>query len=142
MRLAFPEDSGVTFALPWRNSRKQFRPATDDFKDFPAVFSANGRSVVEVFADFGAPFASAAPELRDQKVRLEVKLGHEKKWRSVLLFTLRLSRVSDPGIYIAYSNDPDLVSPEDLKEAGRALKTLADDMRPDTVSAEGGGDQP
>ncbi|MBO4269847.1 hypothetical protein [Microbispora triticiradicis] len=77
MRLAFPEDPGVTFALPWRNSRKQFRPATDDFKDFPAVFSVTGRAVVEVFADFGAPFASAAPELRDQKVRLEVKLGHK-----------------------------------------------------------------
>ncbi|WP_424528976.1 hypothetical protein ACOZ38_04700 [Sphaerisporangium viridialbum] len=95
----------------------QVRPDTGDFKDLPAVFSVYGRSVVEVFPDFGAPFAGASPELRDQTVRLEVKFGHKKKWKTVLKFKLRLSRVTDPHVYIAYSNDPDLVSPEDIKSA-------------------------
>ena len=91
MRLSFPKESRSDLPLPWRARRSHIKPGgKDDSHEFPAVFSIPGRTAHQMFIEFGGPFPGVIPTARDYQALIEVKLGHRKKWKRLLRFTISL----------------------------------------------------
>jgi hypothetical protein len=137
LRLRFPDESSAA-PLPWVATRAQIKPGSDDDHAFPAVFSVAGRTAFQSFQEFGAPSPGFRLGAKDYRVHLEAKLGHRKKWRCILDFTLRAWRISDPGHFITYDNTPGSVSDEDLRETQLGLdfaQILPKQGNPDSGSA-------
>jgi hypothetical protein len=124
LRLTFPEESGWTFPLPWCATRSQIKPAPDDGHAFPAVFSIAGRTAEQLFIEFGVSFSNITPLARDYQVRIEGKVGHRRKWRQLITFTLRGAHITDPGNYITYSNSPSGLTEEVIRRSEAALENL------------------
>ncbi|MFD5010121.1 hypothetical protein [Streptomyces chartreusis] len=122
--LRFPDESAALLPLPWTALRARINPGKDDGFALPAAFAVEGRSAERVFVEFGGPFPGFNPDW-DCTVSIEVKLGHRKGATPLLSFTLRASRITQPG-YIAYSNAPTEITDGDLRKANAALKDLLD----------------
>ena len=113
-RLRFLDERGST-PLAWVTTRLGVGPREDDWT-FPAVFPVAGRTAYQIFVEFGVRPTLAieigAPQLefllnaKDYQVRLEAKLGHRKKWRHILIFTLHAASIADPENYVTYENAP------------------------------------
>lgn len=102
MRLDFPRDPTVG-RFEWLVTRSQVDPNYAEKPQLPAVFYVDGRSAIQVFAEFGGPFAE--DDLgREFTVRLECKLGHRRNWVSVMDFEWRAANVKHPKQFIPYSN--------------------------------------
>ncbi|MEO3857809.1 hypothetical protein ABGB08_23095 [Acrocarpospora sp. B8E8] len=136
LRMRFLDEPGTVLPLPWRNTRSRFDPGKGDYKDLPAVFAVEGRKALELIADFGTPFGEFAFEPKEQRVEIEAKLGHHDGWMPLLTFTLHLENVTDPGIYLAYSNDPGQLAPSDQERADRLFRSLAEELKPEAASGE------
>lgn len=121
LRLVFPHEPHSVLPLPWRASRSEIKPHSDDGHALPAVFAVQGRSCREAFVEFGAPMPGFHMEQRDYVVRVEAHLGHKRNWRPLLTFTVRGDRITSPGQFIAYSNEPFKVS----KDAKRKMDALS-----------------
>jgi hypothetical protein len=120
LRIKFRDESGSA-PLPWVASRSHIRPESDDGHAFPAVFSVAGRTAYQTFQEFGASSFGFTLDAKDYRLRLEAKLGHKKKWRRILNFTLRAWRISDPDQFITYDNTPGVVSKDKQRETKIAL---------------------
>jgi hypothetical protein len=125
IRLTFPKESHATPPLPWRTTRSQIMPAPDDRHALPAVFSVPGRTAQQVFIEFGGPFPGVIPKARDYQALIEVKLGHQRKWKQLIGLTIRAAHVTSIDHYIAYSNAPHDLTPEVIAEAEASLKKFA-----------------
>lgn len=122
LRLRFLHESCAAAApLPWVATRARIKPENDDGHAFPAVFAVAGRTAYQTFQEFGAPSLGFILCAKDYRVRLEVKLGHRKKWRHILEFTLRAERIGDPEHFITYENNSDGISEDQRREAQIAL---------------------
>jgi hypothetical protein len=129
MRLSFPKESRSDLPLPWRATRSQIKPGgKDDSHEFPAVFSIPGRTALQMFIEFGGPFPGVIPMARDYQALIEVKLGHRKKWKRLLLFTIRAAHITGIEKYITYSNAPHDLTPEVIAEAQASLESLRKDI--------------
>lgn len=122
LRLRFLQKSSPAApALPWIATRSHIKPEKDDGHAFPAVFAVAGRTAYQTFQEFGAPSLGFILCAEDYRVRLEAKLGHRKKWRRILEFTFRAERISDPGRFITYENNPNGISKDQRQETQIAL---------------------
>jgi hypothetical protein len=101
LRLCFPKEPGSE-PLPWVGWRTQIKPDNPESHDFPAVFSVPGRTARQIFVEFGAPSLGFTLESRDYPARIEVILGHKKKWKRLLRFTFQAGQISTPDNYITY----------------------------------------
>ena len=108
MKLLFPKQPVVP-ALAWLNTRSQLKPAPDDGHQFPAVFSVPGRQAQQYFIEFGIDAKNPLPGIdlaaHEHKVRVDVLLGHKRRWTRLVTFALRAQDVDTPGAYLTYSND-------------------------------------
>jgi hypothetical protein len=120
LRLRFLDESRSA-PLPWVASRAHIKPGDRDDHAFPAVFSVAGRTTDQTFQEFGAPSLGFILGAKDYRVRLEAKLGHRKKWRRILDFTLRAWRIGDPDHFITYENTPDIISEDERREVQLGL---------------------
>jgi hypothetical protein len=125
MRLTFPKEPHPTAPLLWRNTRSQIMPKPDDGHALPAVFSIPGRTAQQMFIEFGGPFPGVIPKARDYRAVVEVKLGHRKEWKELIMFTIRAAHVTSIDHYIAYSNAPHDLTPEIIAEAEASLEKFA-----------------
>ncbi|MER5521578.1 hypothetical protein [Streptomyces sp. NPDC002763] len=114
-------------------SRLQLGP--EDEPKLPAGFAVAGGEAKQLFIEFEAPFSGFVPEPRDYKVQLQVRVGHRKGWRSLLMFTLRAANIIDPDRYTVYSNAPLELTKEDRQKADAALLELLDEQ--EDLSAPG-----
>jgi hypothetical protein len=78
-----------------------------------------------MFIEFGRVFPGVLPSARDYQVRIEVKLGHRRKWRHLLTFPLRAAHITSPDHYITYSNSAHDLTEEVIAEAEAALEEFA-----------------
>ena len=125
MRLSFPSESPPDLLLPWRSTRSQIKPEKGDGHAFPAVFSIPGRTAQQMFVEFGGSFPGAIPKVRPYRALIEVKLGHRKKWKRLLQFTIRAEHITEITAYITYSNSPYDITPEDIAKAHASREDLA-----------------
>jgi hypothetical protein len=125
MRLTFPKEPHATASLPWRNTRSQIMPGSDDRGTLPAVFSIPGRTAQQMFIEFGGPFPGVIPKARDYQAVIEVKLGHRRKWKKLISFTIRAAHITSIDHYIAYSNALHDLTPEIIAEAEASLENFA-----------------
>jgi hypothetical protein len=124
MRLSFPKEPN-SMPMYWTTTRTRIMPTAEDAPDFPAVFSVPVRSAPQMFIEFGVVFPGVFPKARDYQVRIEVKLGHRRKWRHLLTFPLQAAHITSPDRYITYSNSPHDLSSEVVAEAEAAMEAFA-----------------
>lgn len=129
LRLAFPHEPDSVIPLPWRTTRDRIDPRDDDKPRLPAVFAVAGRSAERHFIEFGCPFPGFALEPRDYSARIEVELGHRKGWQPLLNLPIRAGHITTPDRYLAYSNSPNDVTPEDRQKAAAALQSVLDKVQ-------------
>jgi hypothetical protein len=129
LRLRFLDEPG-SLPLGWVATRSQIKPASNDGHAFPAIFPIGGGEPYQIFAEFGAPSLGFTLEARDYSVRIEIKLGHNEQWESLLTFTLRAGHIAHPDIFITYSNVPEDLSEDQRHEAEAALKQLGQQLAP------------
>lgn len=113
MRLMFLKQPNIQ-PLPWRTSRSQLKPDTDDGLQLPAVFSVPGRQAQQHFLEFGIDAKNPLPGIdlaaREYQLRVEVLLGHKRRLKRLVSFPLQAKQFKTPGPnmaspYVAYSND-------------------------------------
>ena len=105
------------------------------------MFSVPGRTAQQMFIEFGAPFPGIVPQARDYTARIEVKLGHRRKWRRLLTFTLRAGQIINPGSYITYSNSPVDTSKETQAKAQAAFDDLLRRLERQRAESEPGSQE-
>lgn len=124
LMLSFPDEPASHLPLLWKSSPSRLQPGPDEEPKLPAGFVVAGREAQQLFIEFEAPFSGLVPEARDYKVRIQVRVGHRKGWRSLLTFTLRTTNISYPDRYTVYNNVPVELTKEDQKKADAALLEL------------------
>lgn len=124
LQLTFLNEPGTILPLPWRTTRSQLKPSTDDGHQFPAVFAVPGRQAQQHFVEFGGPFPGIEMEPRDYSLSIQARLGDKDGWRQLLTFTLRAAHITEPGPNITYSNSPFDLTQETLERSHRALSQL------------------
>jgi hypothetical protein len=77
-----------------------------------------------MFIEFSTPFPNFVPENVEHAAAIECKLGHKRKWSNLLSFKLQLGNMTNPIVYIAYSNEPGEIKEQDRLKAATALETL------------------
>ncbi|GGR52566.1 hypothetical protein [Streptomyces aurantiogriseus] len=95
-RLSFPDEPASHLPLLWTSSPSRLQPGPDEESELPAGFVVAGREAQQRFIEFEAPFSGLIPEARDYKVRIQVRVGHRKGWRTLLTFTLRTTNIIHP----------------------------------------------
>ncbi|GIH25133.1 hypothetical protein Aph01nite_34430 [Acrocarpospora phusangensis] len=73
--------------------------------------------------DFGSPNSGFKFQPREYTVEIEAKLGHFDHWTPLVRFALHLENAIHPGSYIAYSNNPDQVTPEEQARADQLIRS-------------------
>ncbi|MCA1603002.1 MAG: hypothetical protein LC776_15665 [Acidobacteria bacterium] len=136
LRLRFPGELASAQPLLWIVSWPQIKPDKDDQYSFRAVFSVAGRTVHQMFPEFGASSLGFTLEARDYPAVIEAKLGHKKEWRPLLKFTFRASHIVDPAHYITYDNTPGSLSNEQQEKAVAALGRFAQELALDARRAD------
>ncbi len=126
--LNFPDEPTSHLPLLWTSSPSRLQPGPDEESKLPAGFVVAGRAAQQLFIEFEAPFSGFVPEARDYKVRINVKVGHRKGWRSLLTFTLRTTNIIYPDRYTVYANAPIELTKEDKKKADAALVELLEEQ--------------
>lgn len=124
LRLTIFDTTEGTVKLPWSTTRDRIRPEKGDDPRLPSVFVVNGRSAVQIFTEFSIPFPDFIPDHREHQVVIECKLGHKRHWVKLLAFPLQLGNITRPAAYIAYSNEPGEISPQDRTTAAAELEKL------------------
>ncbi|MFF4347040.1 hypothetical protein [Streptomyces sp. NPDC001530] len=124
LRLTFPDEPASHLPLLWTASPSRLQPGPDEEPELPAGFIVAGREAQRLFIEFEAPFPGFVPEARDYKVRIQVRVGHRKGWRSLLTFTLRTTNIIHPDRYTVCHNAPLELTKEDEKKADAALLEL------------------
>ncbi|MER5185543.1 hypothetical protein ABT009_46025 [Streptomyces sp. NPDC002896] len=124
LRLAFPDEPASHLPLLWTASPSRLQPGPDEEPELPAGFIVAGREAQQCFIEFEAPFSGLVPEARDYKLRIQVRVGHRKGWRSLLTFTLRTTNIIHPDQYTVCKNAPIELTKEDCKKADAALLEL------------------
>ncbi|MEU0397497.1 hypothetical protein ABZ208_32935 [Streptomyces sp. NPDC006208] len=124
LMLSFPDEPASHLPLLWKSSPSRLQPGPDEEPKLPAGFVVAGREAQQLFIEFEAPFSGLVPEARDYKVRIQVRVGHRKGWRSLLTFTLRTTNIIHPDRYTVYNNVPVELTKEDQKKADAALQEL------------------
>ncbi|MGW1887798.1 hypothetical protein [Streptomyces sp. NPDC001970] len=124
LMLSFPDEPTSHLPLLWTSSPSRLQPGPDEEPKLPAGFVVAGREAQQLFIEFEAPFSGFVPEARDYKVRIQVRVGHRKGWRSLLTFTLRTTNIIHPDRYTVYNNAPLELTKEDQKKADAALLEL------------------
>jgi hypothetical protein len=81
-----------------------------------------------MFIELGRAFPGVSPRARDYQVRIEVKLGHHRKWRHLVTFPLRAAHITSPDRYITYSNSAHDLTEEVVAEAKAAMEEFARKM--------------
>ncbi|WNO76905.1 hypothetical protein [Streptomyces sp. AM8-1-1] len=127
LMLSFPDEPVSHLPLLWKASPSRLQPGPDEESKLPAVFVVPGREAQQFFIEFEAPFSGLIPEARDYKVRIQVRVGHRKGWRSLLTFTLRTTNITYPDRYTVYNNVPVELTKEDRKKADNALWELLEE---------------
>lgn len=84
----------------------------------------SGRSAIQAFIEFSTPFPNFVPEHREYQATIECKLGHKKDWSNLLTFPIQLGNITNPGTYIAYSNEPGGITEQDRFKAATILEQL------------------
>ncbi|MBX7553268.1 hypothetical protein ACIQB5_31385 [Streptomyces sp. NPDC088560] len=124
--LTFPDEPASHLPLLWVSSPSRLQPGPDEEAKLPAGFVVGGREAQQLFLEFEAPFSGFAPEARDYKAQIQMRVGHRKGWRPLLTFTLRAANIIDPDRYTVYNNAPIELTKEDQKRADAALLELLD----------------
>lgn len=124
LMLSFPDEPGSHLPFLWTSSPSRLQPEPDEEPRHPAGFVVAGREAQQLFIEFEAPFSGFVPEARDYTVRIQVRVGHRKGWRSLLTFTLRTTNIIHPDRYAVYNNAPLELTKEDQKKADAALLEL------------------
>ncbi|MCX4515318.1 hypothetical protein OHA27_34370 [Streptomyces sp. NBC_01619] len=124
LRLTFPDEPASHLPLLWMSSPSRLQPGPDEEPELPAGFIVAGREAQRLFIEFEAPFSGLVPEARDYKVRIQVRVGHRKGWRSLLTFTLRTTNIIHPDRYTICNNAPLELTREDCRKADAALLEL------------------
>ncbi|AYN37786.1 hypothetical protein D9753_01030 [Streptomyces dangxiongensis] len=124
--LTFPHEPASHLPLLWVSSPSRLQPGPDGEAKLPAGFVVAGREARQLFIEFEAPFSGFLPEARDYKAQIQVRVGHRKGWRPLLMFTLRAANILDPDRYTVYNNTPLELTKEDQKRADAALLELLD----------------
>lgn len=114
--------AGTEVVAASKTFRKSVSPEQDDFLDFPHPYVVTGRSVVITFVEFAVEPAVMATGQRADVTVEALFDGHG--WKRVGAFELRTDTVTDPGVYISYSNDPAHWRPEQLDRAEVALAAV------------------
>ncbi|MFD3480573.1 hypothetical protein [Streptomyces sp. NPDC058695] len=136
LRLSFPDEPASHLPLLWTSSASRLQPGPDEESELPTGFVVAGREARKLFIEFEAPFSGVVPEARDYKVRIQVRVGHRKGWRSLLTFTLRTTNIVHPDQYTVYHNAPLELTKEDQEKADAALLELLEGQEND-ASAKG-----
>jgi hypothetical protein len=139
LRMRFPKETGVS-VFGWRTMRSEIEPHAGEETYLPAGFSVPGRTAEQVFVELDGRFPNAAPEPRIYAAAIEAKLGHRKRWQSLVSFNLHIDHLTEPSKYVAYSNVPAVVSEEEKQEAKSKLQALT--QLPDDSDRPGTGVEP
>ncbi|MFI6490850.1 hypothetical protein [Streptomyces sp. NPDC050564] len=131
--LTFSDEPASHLPLLWVSSPSRLQPGPDEEAKLPAGFVVFGREAQQVFIEFAAPFSGFMPEARDFKVQLQARVGHRKRWRRLLTFTLRAANITDPDRYTVYNNAPIELTKEDQKRADAALLELLEEQGDDSA---------
>ncbi|WP_426570232.1 hypothetical protein [Streptomyces canus] len=123
-RLSFPDEPASHLPLLWTSSPSRLQPGPGEEPELPAGFVVAGREAQQRFIEFEAPFSGLVPEARDYKVRIQVRVGHCRGWRSLLTFTLRTTNIIHPDQYAVCNNAPLELTKEDERKADAALLEL------------------
>lgn len=134
--LRFPDEPKSILPLPWRATYLKLRPDGDHGKKLPTVFVVPGRSAEPHFIEFGGPFPGFALEARDYRVQIWAKLGHRKRPKHLLNFTIRTSQMKSPELYQDYQNSLPDQTKEDKSKSDNALLRLLTLLQRDQVSKE------
>ncbi|MFE5028645.1 hypothetical protein ACFRAO_36470 [Streptomyces sp. NPDC056656] len=121
LMLTFPDEPASHLPLLWTSSPSRLQPGPDEEQELPAGFVVAGRQAQQLFIEFEAPFSGLVPEARDYKVRIQVRVGHRRGWRSLLTFTLRTTNIIYPDRYAVYINAPLELTKEGQEKADAAL---------------------
>ncbi|MEV6654507.1 hypothetical protein [Streptomyces sp. NPDC051219] len=124
LRLTFPDEPASHLPLLWTSSPSRLQPGPDEEPELPTGFVVAGRQAQQLFIEFEAPFSGLVPKARDYKVRIQVRVGHRKGWRSLLTFTLRTNNIIHPDRYTVCNNAPLELTKEDRRKADAALLEL------------------
>ncbi|MER7739873.1 hypothetical protein ABTX34_16425 [Streptomyces sp. NPDC096538] len=124
LRLTLSTSSQGKATLPWSTTRDRIRPEPNDDPRLPSVFVVSGRSAIQAFIEFSTPFPNFVPEHREYQATIECKLGHKKDWSNLLTFPIQLGNITNPGTYIAYSNEPGGITEQDRFKAATILEQL------------------
>ncbi|MEV6654520.1 hypothetical protein [Streptomyces sp. NPDC051219] len=124
LRLTFPEEAASHLPLLWTSSSSCLLPGPDEEPELPTGFVVAGRQAQQLFIEFEAPFSGLVPKAGDYKVRIQVRVGHRKGWRSLLTFTLRTNNIIHPDRYTVCNNAPLELTKEDRRKADAALLEL------------------
>jgi hypothetical protein len=122
IRLSLPREPHSTLPLRWRTTRSQIMPKDSDAPELAAVFSVPGRTAQQMFIEFGGTFPGLVPEARDYQALIEIKLGHRKKWKHIIQFSLRAGHITSIDHYITYRNAAYDLTPGLIAEAEASLK--------------------
>ncbi|MGW2557648.1 hypothetical protein ACWCXB_00095 [Streptomyces sp. NPDC001514] len=140
LRVTFPDEPASHLPLLWTASRSRLQPGPDEEQpELPTGFVVAGREAQQLFIEFEAPFSGLVPDARwarDYKVRIQVRVGHRKGWRSLLTFTLRTTNIVHPDRYTVCNNALLELTKEDEKKADAALLELLEGQEKG-ASAEG-----
>jgi hypothetical protein len=104
LRLRFVEASADARPVPWQNTRDKLPPDQTE-KSLAASFAVPGRTACQLFLEFSQDDPDYVPPAATVSVRLEARLGHSKKWKTLMIFPMRLDQVKDPKAYLAWGND-------------------------------------
>lgn len=124
LKLEFCSDGDLFPPLPWWTTRSRLKPAPDDGHTLPAVFSIEGRKTAQLFIEFGISNEAIKLDAKAYPVTVFAKLGHRKRWRKLVTFTLNASHITEPEEYIAYSNNPNMVSDSNKAKARARFEAL------------------
>jgi hypothetical protein len=134
--LRFPDEPKSVIPLSWRATYSELKPHKEDGEKVPAIFAVPGRSAEQHFIEFGGLFPGFVLAANDCRVEITTKLGHRKKWKPLLSFTLRASRISFPDEYIVYRNLLYDQTEDDKAKLSKAFVRLSEFLRQAQVSDE------
>lgn len=125
LRLNLPQEPDHIDPFPWRASTSQIQPINHESVELPAVFAVAGRVAEQTFMEFDGLFPGTIPEPRAYSICVEAKLSHRRKWRKLTSFVLHAEHIGTPEKYVAYSNNPDALTPAEKESARQALQEAA-----------------
>lgn len=113
MRLRFIEDDTV---LKWEWTRSTVQPKEGDVRDVAQPVSVPPRTVLELVPEFKGVLPGVLPELRAHPLVVEAITSRGRGWELLLESHLQFKNFLHPLSYIAYTNDPDYLTEQQLAQ--------------------------